>query len=70
MSLKISRNSCLRHAPVFFCLLLVMSSMNLDVCSIAFAMYLLNGVLFRISFYFLMVRNCIVIELAVRQKKN
>ena len=30
----------------FFCLLLVMSSVNFDVCLIAFVMYLLNGVPF------------------------
>ena len=33
----------------FFCLLLVMSSVNFDVCSIAFLMYLLNVVPFSIS---------------------
>ena len=33
---------------VVFCLLLAMSSVNFDVCSIGFAMCLLNGVPFSI----------------------
>ena len=51
MSLKIRRNSSLRHAIgnfFFFNLLSVMSSVNFDVCSIAFVMYRLNGVPFSI----------------------
>ena len=38
---------------IFFCVLLVMSSVNFDVCSIAFVVYLLNGVLS----IFVLIRN-------------
>ena len=52
---KIRRNSCLRHATcILFCLLLAMSFVNVDVCLIAFAMYLLNGVSFSI---FVLIRD-------------
>ena len=49
MSLKIRRNSCLRHATgIFFVLLSALASVNFDVCSIDFVMLLLNGVPFSI----------------------
>ena len=51
MNLKIRRNSYLRHAIgnfffCCFCQLFVMSSVNFDVCLIAFVMHFLNGVSF------------------------
>ena len=49
MSLKIRRNSCLRHATgIFFVLLSALASVNFDVCLIDFVMLLLNGVPFSI----------------------
>ena len=55
MSLKIRRNSCLRHATGDFCsLLLTWSSVNFNVCSIAFVMYVLNDVPFPI---FVLIRD-------------
>ena len=47
MSFKIGETAVLSMQLIisfFFCLLLVMSSVNFDVCSIAFVMYLLNSV--------------------------
>ena len=48
--IKLSESAVLgMQVLIFFCLLLlVMSSVNFDVCSIAFVMYLLNGVPFSI----------------------
>ena len=51
--LAIRRNSCRRHATgifffFFYSLLLALSSVNFDVCSTDFVMYLLNGVPFLI----------------------
>ena len=58
MSLKIRRNSCLRHATGIFCsvfvLLSALASVNFDVCSIDFVMLLLNGVTFSI---FVLIRD-------------
>ena len=48
--LKTAQNSGLEHATysfVFFGFLLVMFSVNFDVCSIAFVMHFLNGVTFQ-----------------------
>ena len=48
--LKTAQNSGLAHATysfVFFGFLLVMFSVNFDVCSIAFVMHFLNGVTFQ-----------------------
>ena len=55
MSLKIRRNSCLRHATgIFFVLLSALASVNFDVCLIDFVMLLLNGVRFSI---FVLIRD-------------
>ena len=57
MSLKIRRNSCLRHATgifLFFVLLSALAFVNFDVCSIDFVMLLLNGVPFLI---FVLIRD-------------
>ena len=56
MSLKIRRNSCLRHATgIFFVLLSALASVNFNVCSIDFVMLLLNGVPLLI---FVLIRDC------------
>ena len=61
MSLQIRRNSCLRHTTgIFFVLLSALASVNFDVCSIDFVMFLLNGVPFSI-FVLIFVSNRLLI---------